>query len=65
MMVSVDSISLPDEDVRLYYAENALEYQTDESADVLFVELSATDLVDDPAVEVTARIGSAVTEGET
>ena len=49
----VDSISLPDEDVRLYYDENALEYQTDESADVLFVELSATDLVDDPAVEVT------------
>ena len=49
----LDQVALTDEDVRLRYEENALDYQTDESADVLYVELSATGLVDDPAIEVT------------
>jgi peptidyl-prolyl cis-trans isomerase D len=48
-----DQVDLSEEEVRLRYSENELQYQTDESADVLFVELSAVQLVDDPAVEVT------------
>ena len=49
----IGEVDVGDEQVRLRYDENALDYQTVESADVSFVELSAVGLLDDSSIEVT------------
>ena len=49
----IGEVDVGDEQVRLRYDENALDYRTVESADVSFVELSAVGLLDDSSIEVT------------
>jgi peptidyl-prolyl cis-trans isomerase D len=45
-------MTVSDEDVEIRYRENELDYQTEESVDVAYVELSADALIDDESIEV-------------
>lgn len=47
------AIEVSDDDVALRYEENQRAYMSEESIDVDYVELTWTDLLDDPAIEVS------------
>ena len=47
-----EQIEVDEEAVALRYEENQLQYLTEENVDVAYVELTASDLIDDPAVVV-------------
>jgi len=46
-------IEVSDDDVALRYQENELDYMSDESVDVAFVELTVTGLMSDPSISVS------------
>lgn len=48
-----DAVEVNEDDVRIRYEENLLDYMTEETVDVAYVELSLDDLLDDPSIEVT------------
>ncbi len=47
------NVEVSDDDVRIRYDENLLDYMTDESVDVAYVELTVDSLLDDPSIEVS------------
>lgn len=47
------SIEVSDDDVRVRYEENLLDYMTEESVDIEYVELTLDALLEDPAIEVS------------
>jgi peptidyl-prolyl cis-trans isomerase D len=51
--VFLDTAAVTDEDVRLRYEENLLDYMTEESVDLAYVELTLDALMHDPSIEVT------------
>ncbi|MGD8829648.1 MAG: SurA N-terminal domain-containing protein [Pseudomonadales bacterium] len=53
-----------DDDVKLRYEENQLDYMTDETVDVAYVELTADSLMNDPSIEVTEEDIAATYEAE-
>lgn len=46
---------ISDEEINNHYAENRIEYRTEESLDLDYVILTATDLADSPNIEVTGE----------
>ena len=48
-----DEVEVSDEDVLVRYEENQLDFMTEETVDVAYVELTLEALLDDPAIEVT------------
>jgi peptidyl-prolyl cis-trans isomerase D len=59
-----EQVTVTDEEVRLRYEENQLDYMTEESVDVAYVTLSVDDLLDDPAIEVAEADVQAAYETE-
>ncbi|MGE0622526.1 MAG: SurA N-terminal domain-containing protein [Pseudomonadales bacterium] len=49
----VEAVEVSDDDVRIRYDENQLDYMTEETVDVAFVELTVDSLLDDPGIEVS------------
>ncbi len=49
----LDQADVSEDDVRVRYEENLLDYMTEESVDVAFVELTLDALLDDPAIEIS------------
>lgn len=49
----LDPDAVSEEDVRIRYEENLLDYMTEESVDVAYVELTLDALLDDPSIEVS------------
>ncbi len=47
-----DSVTITDDDVRIRYDENLLDYMTEESVDIAYVELTIDTLLDDPDLEI-------------
>jgi peptidyl-prolyl cis-trans isomerase D len=48
-----DLIEISEEDVRVRYEENQLDYMTEESLDVAYIELTLSTLLRDPSIEIT------------
>ena len=48
-----ESVEVDDEAIRLRYEENQLDYMTEESVDVAYLELTIEDLMQDPSIEVS------------
>lgn len=48
-----EQIEVSQEDIALRYEENQLQYLTEESVDIEYVELTSSDLLDDPTVDIT------------
>ncbi|MEZ5550432.1 MAG: SurA N-terminal domain-containing protein [Pseudomonadales bacterium] len=59
-----DQVEVDDAAVRLRYEENQLDYMTDESVDVAYVELTVDGLMQDPSIEVTEEDLIAAYEAE-
>ncbi len=49
----LDSVEVSEDDVRVRYEENLLDYMTEETVDVAYVELTLDGLIDDPSIEVS------------
>lgn len=49
----LDSVEVSDDDVHVRYEENLLDYMTEESVDVAYVELTLDALINDPSIEVS------------
>lgn len=47
-----ENVEVSEDDVRVRYEENLLDYMTEESVDVAYVELTIDSLLDDPGIEV-------------
>jgi peptidyl-prolyl cis-trans isomerase D len=48
----LDTVDVSDDDVRVRYEENLLDFMTEESVDVAYVELTLDALINDPNIEV-------------
>ncbi|TNF85924.1 MAG: hypothetical protein EP301_09700 [Gammaproteobacteria bacterium] len=48
----LDAADVSEDDVRVRYEENLLDYMTEEAVDVAYVELTLADLVADPSIEI-------------
>lgn len=49
----IDAVEVSDEDVNVRYEENLLDYMTEETVDVAYVELTVDGLLNDPAIEIS------------
>lgn len=49
----LDSAEVSEDDVRVRYEENLLDYMTEETVDVAYVELTLEGLINEPAIEVS------------
>lgn len=49
----IDAAEVSEDDVRVRYEENLLDYMTEETVDVAFVELTLDALINDPAIEIS------------
>lgn len=59
-----DQVEVSEEDVQIRYQENLLDYMTEETVDVEYVELTVDSLAEDPAIEVGAEEVAAAYEEE-
>jgi peptidyl-prolyl cis-trans isomerase D len=49
----LDAVAVSEDDVRVRYEENLLDYMTEEAVDVEYVELTLEALIDDPSIEIS------------
>jgi peptidyl-prolyl cis-trans isomerase D len=49
----LDEEAVSEEDINVRYQENLLDYMTEETVDVAYVQLTIDDLVNDPAIEIS------------
>ena len=49
----LDDVAVNEDDVRVRYEENLLDYMTEETVDVDYVELTVDGLLEDPAIEIS------------
>jgi peptidyl-prolyl cis-trans isomerase D len=49
----LDAVEVSEDDVRVRYEENLLDYMTEESVDVSYVELTLDALIDDPSIDIS------------
>lgn len=49
----IANAEVSEDDVRVRYEENLLDYMTEETVDVAYVELTLEDLIEDPSIEVS------------
>ena len=59
-----DQVDVGDDEIRLRFDENQLDYQTEEKADAQYVQLSWGDLIDDPEIDITEEDIRAAYEAE-
>ncbi len=59
-----DQVDVSDDEIRLRFDENQLDYQTEEKADAQYVQLSWGDLIDDPEIDITEEDIRAAYEAE-
>lgn len=61
---AAQGIEVSDDDVELRYHENELDYMSDESVDVAYVELTVSDLMNDPSISVSEEDLAAAYEAD-